>query len=39
MVIIKDKFFFFKYIKVHVVTSHLNRLIEAVQMKSHNMLF
>ena len=36
--IIKDNFFYFSS-KPYVVTPHLNRLIETVQMRGHNVCF
>ena len=36
--IIRDNFLKY-YIKTFVVTTHLNRLIEAVQMRGHNLWF
>ena len=38
LVIIRDNFCFF-YIKTYVVTPHLNRLNETVQMRGHNICF
>ena len=38
LVIIRDNFCQF-YIKTYVVTPHLNRLIETVQMRGHNIGF
>ena len=36
--IIRDNFYQF-YIKQYIVTPHLNRLVETIQMRGHNICF